>query len=253
MKKRDKIYFLSDLHLGSRMFADSKAAEKRVVAFLDSIKEEAKAIYLVGDIIDYWFEYRYVVPKGHVRFLGKIAELADSGIEIVWFTGNHDTWIFDYLPAELGIKVEREPVVKEIDGKRFFIEHGDGVGDLPRKLRLLRGVFHNKVCQKLFSSVHPRWTVPLGLGWSHSNRKHHCVSPAYKGEDCEPLVIFAKDYLNTHQIDYFIFGHRHIFLEQSIKSTDGLRKAKVIFLGEWIETFSYAVFDGNQITLHKFI
>lgn len=161
-----KAYFLSDLHLGAPYFTDSKEAEKRVVSFLDEIKDDAEVIYLLGDILDYWYEYRYVVPRGFVRFFGKLAELADKGIRIVWFIGNHDIWIFDYLPSELGIEVVDGSLVEEIDGKIFFMTHGDGIGRLKPSFRFLRGLFRNKACQKAFSAIHPRWTVPFAYSLS---------------------------------------------------------------------------------------
>lgn len=253
--KRRNIYFLSDLHLGSRWFADPLSAEKRVVAFLDSIKHDAAEIYFLGDVLDYWFEYRYVVPRGYVRFFGKLAELSDSGVKITWLKGNHDIWIFDYLPRELGIEIVEGTLIRDLGGKRFFMEHGDGVGERPAMLRFLRGVFHNRLCQKLFSAVHPRWTVPLAYGWSHKNRGNHPAPTKYLGGDKEPLMLFARNYLATHPIDYFVFGHRHIIAEQPIEAMtpDGeSRRATAFILGEWIESCSYAVFDGQSLKLAKY-
>ena len=166
MEKRRLTYFLSDFHLGARYFDSPLDNERRVVAFLDSIKDSAKEIYLLGDILDYWYEYRYVVPRGFTRFFGKIAELSDLGVKIYWFIGNHDIWIFDYLPSELGITVVDGPLVKDISGKRFFLDHGDAVGKRKLSFRILRSVFRNKVCQKLYAAIHPRWTIPFALGWS---------------------------------------------------------------------------------------
>lgn len=246
-QNRKKTYFLSDLHLGAKYFENAKEAELRVVGFLDAIKTDAKAIYLVGDILDYWFEYRYVVPKGHIRFLGKLAELADSGIKITWFIGNHDIWIFDYLPNELGIEIIDGKSEIEIDGKNFFISHGDGLGKLPASFRFIRSLFRNKICQKLYSSIHPRWTIPFALGWSKSSRKKPDIVPQYQGAENEPMIQFAQTYYSEHpQIDFFIFGHRHIMLDEKISTS-----CRVIILGEWINTFSYASFDGNELLLSR--
>lgn len=256
LKERRNTYFLSDLHLGSRWYADPHDAEKRVVAFLNSVKDDAKAIYFVGDVLDYWFEYRYVVPRGYVRFFGKIAELSDAGVKITWLRGNHDIWIFDYLPKELGIEVVTGTLIRDIDGSRFFIEHGDGVGERPVSLKILRGVFHNRFCQRLFSGVHPRWTVPLAYGWSRSNRGHHPEPAPYLGADKEPLMRFAAEYLAQEEIDYFIFGHRHILVEERLEAEvagGGKRTASAVILGEWINTCSYAVFDGQDLRLCRFI
>lgn len=229
--------------------------ERHVVSFLDSIKADAREIFFVGDVLDYWFEYRHVVPRGYVRFFGKIAELTDSGVRITWLKGNHDIWIFDYLPRELGIEVVEGVLVREFCGKRFFLEHGDGVGERPLTLRILRSVFHNRFCQKLFSGVHPRWTVPLAYGWSRSNRGQHPMPAPYLGVDKEPLMVFARQYLSTHPIDYFVFGHRHILVEQPIEATapDGeKRRATAVILGEWMDACSYAVFDGNELRLCRY-
>ncbi len=252
MKERRNTYFLSDLHLGSRWYADPQAAERRVVSFLESIKGDAKSIYFVGDVLDYWFEYRYVVPRGFVRFFGKIAELSDSGVAITWLKGNHDIWIFDYLPKELGIEVVSGSLVRDIDGRRFFIEHGDGVGRRPVSLRILRSVFHNRFCQWLFSGVHPRWTVPLAYGWSRSNRGSHPAPAPYLGVDKEPLMCFAKEYLAKEGIDYFVFGHRHLLVMERLEadvSEKGKREAWAVILGEWIDKCSYAVYDGESLRL----
>lgn len=241
-------YFISDLHLGARYFADPIEAERRVVRFLDSIREDAEAIYLVGDILDYWFEYRHVVPRGFVRFFGKIAELADSGIKITWLIGNHDIWIFDYLPNELGIEVIDGVLERCIQGKKCFITHGDGVGKLPFKFRFVRSMFRNKVCQRLYSGIHPRWSVPLAYGWSSQNRSTHPVASVYEGKGAEGLVKFAAEYSASHPgIDYYIFGHRHILLEEEISSG-----ATVIILGEWIDLCSYARMSEGTISLNRF-
>lgn len=244
------VYFLSDLHLGSRWLNDPRKSERNVVEFLDTIKDDASEIYLLGDILDYWFEYRHVVPRGFVRLFGKMAELADSGIRIVWMRGNHDTWIFDYLPNELGIEVVDGPMRCMISGKSFFLDHGDGVGWQPVPYRIIRLLFRNRICQKLFSGIHPRWTVPLAYGWSHSNRGSHPMPAPYLGSDKEPLIIFAKQYIESHpnlHTDYFIFGHRHIEAIEHLSPG-----TTAVILGEWISLCTYAVFDGSELKLKRY-
>ena len=239
-----KTYFLSDFHLGAKYIDNPRKQEQRIVSFLESIRNVAKEIYLLGDILDYWFEYRYVVPKGYVRFFGKIAELADSGIKIYWFIGNHDIWIFDYLPSELGVEIVDGSQIKQIDGKTFFIAHGDGLGDESRSFRMLRAFFRNRFCQRLYAGIHPRWTVPFALNWSRSNRVN--------GEDrpfgCdEPLQRFVTNYKEDQKIDYFVFGHRHVAVDKSIGNN-----SRLIILGDWIKLYSYAVYDGNDLRLQFF-
>ena len=241
---RANTYFLSDFHLGARYFEEPRETERRVVNFLDSIKGDAKEVYLLGDILDYWFEYRYVVPRGFTRFFGKIAELTDLGVKVYWFIGNHDIWIFDYLPNELGVEVIDGEVTKEIDGKVFFLAHGDGVGKQPRSFRMLRSLFRNRLCQKLYSAIHPRWTIPFALSWSNSSRKGDDEYPEYKGEENEFLEIFANDYLKSHKVDYFVFGHRHIMLDKKLQGG-----ATLVVLGDWLHYCSYAVWDGNNLAL----
>lgn len=241
------VYFLSDLHLGAAYFADPRAAEARAVRFLDSIKGDAEAVYLVGDVLDYWYEYRHVVPRGFVRFFGKIAELTDAGIPVTWLIGNHDIWIFDYLPSELGVEVVDGPIVRTLQGKRLYIAHGDGTGRVPRGFRFIRAMFRNRVCQRLFAAVHPRWTVPLGFGWSSQNRGSHPVPEPYRGAGREPLMLFAAGHAAAHpDIDYYIFGHRHLLVEEPLSGG-----AKAVILGEWIDTCSWAELRAGSLTLHR--
>lgn len=241
-------YFLSDLHLGAPYFSNSREAEKRVVDFLDSIKEDADVIYLLGDILDYWYEYRYVVPRGYVRFFGKIAELTDRGIRVVWFIGNHDIWIFDYLPSELGVEVVDGYKVEEIDGHKFLMTHGDGIGRLKPSFKMLRKLFRNKTCQRMFSAIHPRWTVPFAYNWSNHSRKLDGPSAEDAKRMLENITEFSLDYLKEHpDVEYFIYGHLHLFERIELTS-----KASMIILGEWIKTFSYARWASGTLTLHQF-
>ena len=245
-----KVYFLSDAHLGSLATADRRGQELRLVRFLDSIKDDAKAIYLLGDMFDFWNEYRYVVPKGFTRFLGKLSELTDRGIEVHFFTGNHDIWTYGYLEEECGVILHREPLVTTIDGKVFYLAHGDGLGDPDCKFRFLRRVFHNRTCQRLLNFVHPWWGMQLGLRWAkHSRLKRDGgKEPPYMGEDKEYLVQYTKQQMPAHpDIDYYIYGHRHIELDLMLS-----QKARMLILGDWLWQFTYAVFDGQRLTLTSY-
>ena len=236
-----RTYFLSDLHLGASYMTDSKERERHIVAFLDSIKEDAEAIYLLGDILDYWYEYRYVVPRGYVRFFGKLAELSDSGIKITWLKGNHDIWIFDYLPKELGIDVKDGTIVKEIYGRKVLMNHGDGVGKMKPGFKMIRGLFRNRLCQWMFSGIHPRWTVPFAYNWSSHSRKEGEYRDIPETQLLENLEDFVIDYHLQHpDISYYIFGHVHVMSRKILEAG-----CEMIVLGEWIKTFSYAVMDAE--------
>lgn len=240
------VYFLSDLHLGASYLKNPLECEKRVVRFLDSIKDKASEIYLLGDILDYWYEYKCVVPKGYVRFFGKLAELADSGIKIYWFIGNHDIWIFDYLPKELGIQVIDGIEVKEILGKRFFLNHGDAVGKRKPSFLFIRWLFRNKVCQFLYSILPSRLTIPFAHSWSNHSRNSEngdCSNSALQN-----LTNFVKEHSKTNpDINYYIFGHLHIIANDKINNN-----TFCIVLGDWIDKFSYAVFNGQNISIEHF-
>ena len=245
-----KIYFLSDARLGARFHKDGKAAEKKLVRWLDSVKADAKAIYFLGDMFDYWYEYKYVVPKGFVRFLGKVAELSDNGVEIHFFIGNHDIWMFDYLPKELGAIIHRDVEILDLWGKRFFLGHGDEVDYRSKVFRFMRVLFRNKFCQKLYGAIHPRWSFAFALGWSFSSRKSGLEGDKhkYQGESGEYLVSFAKTYLKDHpDINYFIFGHRHIMLDLMLS-----RSARLLIAGDWMQYFSYITWDGTNLFMDQF-
>ncbi len=245
------IYFLSDAHLGSLAIPHARMQERRLAGFLDSIKHKAQAVYLLGDIFDFWHEYSHVVPKGYTRLLGKISELTDLGVEVHFFTGNHDLWVRDYFEKECGMTIHRHSETVELYGKEFYLAHGDGLGSGDRGYRFLRSVFHNRVCQCLFASLHPRWGMAFGLNWARHSRLKRVdgKEPEYMGEDKEELVKFSKHYLATHpSINFFIFGHRHIELDLMIART-----SRVVILGDWISQFSYAVFDGENLFLENYI
>lgn len=245
------IYFLSDAHLGSLAIEHKRTQERRLVRFLDSIKEKAAAIYLLGDMFDFWNEYRYVVPKGFTRFLGKISEITDMGVEVHFFTGNHDLWTYGYLEQECGVILHRKPITIEIYDKVFYLAHGDGLGDPNHKFKLLRKIFHNRTCQLMFNAIHPRWGMALGLNWAKHSRLKRIDGKElpYMGEDREYLVRYTKEYMRTHQdIDFFIYGHRHIELDLLLS-----RKSRMLILGDWILLFTYAVFDGEHMFLEQYV
>jgi UDP-2,3-diacylglucosamine hydrolase len=245
------IYFLSDAHLGSRAIEHGRTQERRLVRFLDSIKDKAAAIYLLGDMFDFWYEYKYAVPKGFTRFLGKISELTDLGVEIHYFTGNHDIWAYDYLEKECGVILHKNPLTTEIYGNVFMLAHGDGLGDGSKSFKILRAIFHSRTCQHLFSALHPRWGIDLGLAWAaHSQIKHRNGNELeYQGENNEPLVLFTKNYMKTHpDINYFIYGHRHIELDLMLS-----RQTRMMIIGDWISHNTYVVYDGEHIFLEEYV
>ena len=245
------VYFLSDAHLGSLALRHRRTQERRLVRFLDSVKDKASAVYLLGDMFDFWDEYKHVVPKGFTRFLGKISELTDRGVEVHYFTGNHDIWTYGYLEEECGVILHRKPITTEIGDRVFFLAHGDGLGDDGRRFKLLRWMFHNRACQILLNSLHPRWGMALGLNWAKHSRLKRIdgKEPPYQGEDKEELVRFTKQYMRDHQdVDYFIYGHRHIELDLTLSE-----KARMVILGDWIWQFSYAVFDGENLFLEQYV
>jgi UDP-2,3-diacylglucosamine hydrolase len=245
------VYFLSDAHLGSLALKHRRTQERRLVRFLDSIKDKAAAIYLLGDMFDFWDEYKYVVPKGFTRFLGKLSELTDMGVEVHFFTGNHDLWTYGYLEEECGVILHRKPLTVELYGKEFYLAHGDGLGDPDPMFKMLRKVFHNRLCQRMLNFMHPWWGMQLGLNWAkHSRLKRADGKEApYMGEEKEYLVQWTKAYMQQHpNIDYFIYGHRHIELDLSLG-----HKSRMLILGDWIWQFTYVVFDGQHLFLEQYI
>ena len=236
-------YFISDLHLGAKYMRDPLERERRVCRFLDSIKEDAAELYLLGDILDYWYEYKYVVPRGYIRFLGKLAELSDHGVKLTWVTGNHDVWLFDYLRDQLNMTVLNGHTVIETQGRRLLIAHGDDVGVQPAMYRFTRWCFYNKVCQCLYAAIHPRWTYPIATGWSSENRTRRAPGRqrSVSQRAASRLVDFARGYYQQHgDIKAFVFGHIHI---ARIDRPDDM--PPVVFLGEWISLNSYVILDPS--------
>ncbi len=240
-----RIYFASDFHLGAPDYESSLRREKKIVAWLDAIKEDAEEIFLVGDIFDFWFEYKRAIPKGFVRLQGKIAELTDSGIPIHIFTGNHDMWIFDYIPKELGVTLYRDPIEREFFGKKFFIGHGDGLGPGDRGYKFIKKVFRNKLCQWLFARMHPNFGIWLADKSSKTSRaKTGSADEIYHGDENEWLFLFCQDELKKKHTDYFVFGHRHLPLEKEVGENSTYYN-----LGEWINYNTYLVVSKESVEL----
>ena len=236
MEQKSLTYFVSDVHLGLRV-ADPVDRERRFVEFLRGLPEETEALYLLGDIWDFWYEYKHVVPKGYVRVFAALTELIDRGVDVFFFQGNHDVWTYSYF-EELGMKKLQQPAVVEIAGKRFCLGHGDGLGPVPLGYRFLRGIFHNRVLQFLFSMLHPWIAFGLGNGWSRSNRLSHDKEYVFKGKD-EPLYKFAEEFARENRIDCFVFGHYHSDVHMKLQSG-----ADFIILKDWIHSSPYLCIEG---------
>lgn len=245
MPERTKIYFASDFHLGVPNNERSRQRELQLIQWLDQVSKDAKEIYLVGDLFDFWFEYKKAIPKGFVRFQAKLAELCDNGISIHVFTGNHDMWMFNYLTEELGVTMHREPVTREWNGKRFFIGHGDGLGPGDHSYKLIKKVFANPICIWLFGWLHPDVGISLANFWSGRSRKHNMpLDEVYNGDDNEWLLQFCRTTLQNEHFNYFIFGHRHLVLDKHVGEN-----ARYINLGDWFKNPHYAVWDGEELKL----
>lgn len=241
MEERNLNYFVSDVHLGLRA-ADREAIEKKFLRFLQTLPPQTKALYLLGDIFDFWYEYKYVIPREHTRVLGALAALKDSGVDIFYINGNHDIWTYDYFQSELGIVFLKQPSVVNISGKIFCLGHGDGLGKVPFGYRVLRGIFHSRFCQVLFSSLHPRFALGFGYSWSrHTRLAKTGENKEYKFKGTEePIFRFADDFGKGQHIDYFIFGHFHTPAHEMIPSG-----GEMFILGEWIHNCDYILFDGT--------
>jgi len=233
-------YFVSDVHLGLQV-ADPEDRERRFAGFLRSLPENTEAVYLLGGLWDFWYEYKDVVPKGYVRVLSALQELMDRGVKVYFFQGNHDVWTYRYF-EELGMVKLVQPCVVQIAGKRFCLGHGDGLGPVPFGYRFLRGLFHNRLAQTLFSALHPWLAFRLGNGWSRNNRLAHDVQYEFGGEN-EPLYKFAKDFASENEVDFFIFGHYHVEVDTVLPSG-----ARLMILKDWIHSSPYLCFDGVSIT-----
>lgn len=241
MSIRHLTYFVADVHLGLAV-KDPDERESRFTAFLHSIPaEKTEALYLLGDIWDFWYEYRDVVPKGYVRVFSALLDLMDAGVKVYFFTGNHDVWAYRYF-EELGMVRLEQPAYVDISGTRFCLGHGDGLGPVPLGYRMLRGIFHCRFLQILFSMLHPWIAFRFGNGWSRRNRLARHSEYFFKGKD-EPLYKFASEYEKTHPVDYFIFGHYHV--DVKIRNPEG---ADLYVLKDWIDGSPYLYFDGISIS-----
>jgi UDP-2,3-diacylglucosamine hydrolase len=245
MADNKKIYFLSDFHLGAPDAVSSLVREKKIISFLDEIKNKASRIFILGDLFDFWFEYKNVVPKGYVRILGKLAEITDSGVSIDFFVGNHDMWMKDYFQQELNINVHFEPVRFQLHNKKFLIGHGDGLGPGDHGYKFIKKLFRNKIAQKAFGILPPVIGIGLANYFSRKSRaKTGNSDEIFESEDKEWLVSYCKDVLKIEHYDYFIFGHRHLPLDIQLNEN-----SKYINLGDWIKYFSYAELDEGQLQL----
>ncbi len=249
MSPNKKIYFASDQHLGAPTAAESLPREQKFVRWLDIVKKDAEAIFLLGDLFDFWFEYKKVVPKGFIRVLGKLAEIRDSGIPIYFFVGNHDLWMNDYFETELNIPVYHNPKEFTFNNKTFLIGHGDGLGPGDNGYKRMKKVFTNSFSKWLYRWLHPDIGVQMAQYFSVKNKLISGQEDVvFLGEENEWLVQYAKRKLETKHYDYFLFGHRHLPMEISIGEN-----SKYINTGDWITHFTYAVFDSQELTLKTFV
>ncbi len=243
-----KIYFLSDFHLGAPDHKSSLSRERYIVRFLENIKPDAKQIFILGDMFDFWYEYKTVVPKGYVRLLGKLAELTDAGIKIHFFVGNHDMWMQGYFEKELNIDVYYNPKSFDLEGRKFYIAHGDGLGPGDSGYKMMKKVFRNKFCRWLFGALHPGLGMGLANYFSSKSRALTGVTDEkFLGEDKEWLIIHSREILKKEHFDFFVYGHRHLPMMLDLNSS-----SKYLNLGDWIRYNSYAVFDGNSVRLEYY-
>ena len=240
-------YFVSDAHLGSG--ADSMERERELCSFLDGISSDCRRLFLLGDIFDFWFTYRHVVPRGHVRLLGKLAEMADSGVEIHFFIGNHDMWLFDYLEKECGVIMHDEPEVFDIDGRRLLIGHGDGLGHLDKGFDLLRRIFRSPVNQRLLTLLPTSWVFPFARRWSDRNKVKHARRDTlhYMGDNREGIVLYCRQRMAAEHLDYCVFGHRHTPLVKQLG-----QNTQYVNTGDWMLNRNYAVYNPETQKLRLF-
>jgi len=248
LTEKGKIYFVSDVHLGAPALKhNNRERERLFVKWLDFIGDDAEALYLMGDIFDFWYEYKKVVPRGFTRVLGRLADITDRGIPVHFFTGNHDLWAFDYLPEEIGLTVHHEGMATAIKGKKFFLAHGDGLDPNDKGYLFLKKIFMNRKLQWFFTRLHPNFAFNLAHRWSESSRLSKIDQKEEFKVKNESMYKFAQNFLEKEWIDYFIFGHRHQMANEELQNG-----ARFILLGDWINNFSYGMFDGEKLELKKF-
>ena len=251
LEQNKKVYFASDQHFGAPTPKESKIREEKFIRWLDEIKTDAQVLFLMGDLFDFWHEWKHVVPKGFIRVLGKIAELKDAGIEIYFFVGNHDLWMKNYFEYELGIPVYFEKKYYEISGKHFLLAHGDGLGPGDKGYKRMKKLFTNPLAQWFFRWLHPDIAMKMAIYFSTKNKMISGVEDQkFLGEDKEFLIIYSKEKLKTEKIDYFVYGHRHLPMILDLKVNEN--QAKYVNLGDWISYFTYGVFDGSTFELKKY-
>lgn len=245
--KGKKIYFASDFHLGVPNLNESHKRERKIVKWLDSIKKDASHVFLLGDVFDFWFEYKKVVPRGYIRILGKLAELSDSGIQIVLFHGNHDMWMFDYLKREMGAMIFANPIRLNVGKTNMMVGHGDGLGPGDFTYKVLRKIFRNRLCQYLFGLLPPRLGMGIAETWSKNSRIAHGENIAFD-EESEFLLHYCRKMEEKEHFDYYIFGHRHLVVDYQLNPS-----SKYLNLGEWVTNSSYAVWDGGEVSIKEFL
>ena len=251
LQPNKKIYFASDQHFGAPTPELSKPREAKFLVWLDEIKHDAQILFLMGDLFDFWHEWKYVVPKGYVRILGKLAELKDSGIDIYFFVGNHDLWMKDYLEEEIGIPVFFEKQYYEISGKNFLLAHGDGLGPGDKGYKRMKKLFTNPIAQWFFKWLHPDIAMKIAVYFSTKNKMISGVEDMkFLGEDKEFLILYSKEKLKSEKIDYFVYGHRHLPMILDLKID--VNEAKYVNLGDWISYFTYGVFDGAEFKIEEY-
>lgn len=241
-------YFISDFHLGAPDREKSLVREKKIVRWLDLIKADVAEIFILGDVFDFWFEYSTVIPRGYVRLLGKLAELSDSGVQIHWFIGNHDMWIFDYIPTELNIDIIRQPIRRKIRNHTFYIGHGDGLGPGDHGYKFIKKIFRAPISQWLFARCHPNFGIGLANYFSRSSRKtNQETDKVFLGKEEEWLAIYSEEECAKEYSDFFVFGHRH--LPMALKLDCG---GTYFNIGDWITNFTYGIYDGTNFELKAF-
>ena len=251
LEQNKKVYFASDQHFGAPTPKESKIREEKFIRWLDEIKTDAQVLFLMGDLFDFWHEWKHVVPKGFIRVLGKIAELKDAGIEIYFFVGNHDLWMKNYFEQELGIPVYFEKKYYEISGKHFLLAHGDGLGPGDKGYKRMKKLFTNPLAQWFFRWLHPDIAMKMAIYFSTKNKMISGVEDQkFLGEEKEFLIIYSKEKLKTEKIDYFVYGHRHLPMILDLKVNEN--QAKYVNLGDWISYFTYGVFDGDTFELKEY-